>query len=404
MHRLDEAKAKRRLVRRLDRVPFLTPVRDETSHLRHFARFDLAMWVAIRCGKAIDPDSLKGAVRKKWVGKALHGNDERYMGQAFLMGRRTYWILGPGRKRIGTIGVQVKPFSWPAAIEISHLSVIPKYRRQGIAHKALAAVVDAAFKDSEIERVGLSADWCNRAALKFYLAQGMWVRSWKHDVNFYVDRDDPARLGAWRVVVSGELACFVHHDKVLVTAFNKGDRLDWRVLAQMDDDLRRAVDGTFAVWLGVHGWPLIRSDQLWGRQINLGFSDCGHCEGLAWRSRGFERYNKEHGWLVPQRNVSLTTLPTFVSAEEAGDIVAIKLSDGQKYQYPKALINGTLKGIKLSADRCEVLFRVAGGADDFLDVPQLQCELRSKERIEQGISWVQQQRETTQRAATGESE
>ena len=90
--------------------------------------------------------------------------------------------------------------------------------------------------------------------------------------------------------------------RVLIKARRLGERLEWRETPEMtsraDSEVRWLAPGTFAVALATRGWPLLTSDDAWRRQLEQGFSDGGGPEGLAFKIRSFEAWNRKNGWRV----------------------------------------------------------------------------------------------------------
>jgi hypothetical protein len=71
----------------------------------------------------------------------------------------------------------------------------------------------------ERDRLLVSCHWGNDNALRFYLAQGMWVLHWKHEIHFATWRDRPPL----QMKVEGSRAHFLVHDRVVGVADNRGD-------------------------------------------------------------------------------------------------------------------------------------------------------------------------------------
>jgi GNAT superfamily N-acetyltransferase len=311
-----------------------SPLTHGADDVEEFARFELANWTAIRLGEDVDTAQFRdAAVRESFIKRALEPEDAPYLSRPFTLGRRLYWLTCNG-KRVGTIGFRVVPASQRPTIEISDLFVSPQSRNRGLGAGALKFVRDAAFEVG-IECVRLETEWSAQRSLRFYLKQSMWSNGWKRGLRMVFSKDLPT----WHVQVERDQARFVSGERLLGVATNKGDRLGWQLGPDVDDSLRSHLEATAALQLAVMGWPLIRDDERWQRQLKSGAGDWGDHEVLAGRIRGFERHIKRKGWLQPATNPSFLSLPRFASVKVLRDRLQVQLSDGREYPMPFMLIN-----------------------------------------------------------------
>lgn len=73
--------------------------------------------------------------------------------------------------------------------------------------------------------------------------------------------------------------------------------------------------GTFSVALAVNGFPLITSEDAWRAQLRRGFSDIGGPEGLAFKIRRFEAWDRKQGWLTPASRIPGLDYPDWDAVE-----------------------------------------------------------------------------------------
>jgi RimJ/RimL family protein N-acetyltransferase len=180
------------LTEQLSRETSVEPLTRDPADVESFIRVEYASWVSIRCAQHLDPDELRDPkLLEHWKTRAVDQGE--HPDRLFEFGRRPYWVVNSG-ERVGTIGFAVKPGTMLPTIEVSSVFVRPKYRRQGWATRILRLLRDSAFEVG-IKRVELGAAWGNQTALRCYLQQGMWVRSWKHSLKLYF-ASDKARLFA----------------------------------------------------------------------------------------------------------------------------------------------------------------------------------------------------------------
>ncbi|WP_405879076.1 GNAT family N-acetyltransferase [Streptomyces sp. NBC_01136] len=282
---------------------------------RRFGLWDLASLAEGALGECVDPDSLTVTREKELrVRLGSHGRAHRHEDEY----RRRYWIWpqhehapgpGPGSAHasgpLGTIAVD----TWPAgagALRVWSLYVHPVARRCGLAAAALGTVYDACRAEG-LHGFRLDAHWTWQNSVRYYLARGLWVTSWKHALGFarlsYLPRyevresEDEGEL-TFLVAGSGGSAQWVP----LLVAGDQGGRLRLRETAEYAGlpDERAAVRlyarSTLALHLAVRGRPLIRGEEEWADAGD--WCDIGEPEGLAYRIGAFERTARDDGWRV----------------------------------------------------------------------------------------------------------
>src|SRR5207253_3201480 len=110
-------------------------------------------------------------------------------------------------------------------------------------------------------------------AVRFYLARGMWVASWKRTIVFCSDPGTPVP----RIDVGDSAKLSIEREDetiVLARAERIGDAL---CLAEPDSALDKDenlgnaawnAEGTLSLAVALHGWPLVRSPQHWEKHYH----------------------------------------------------------------------------------------------------------------------------------------
>lgn len=253
-----------------------------------FFNFELASLVETHLGKQLNPESFDESARTYWSRKFqtdLSYNRSQPQNMWFWLMAREGWVgilccssrLGHGR------------------ISVDSLYVLPEYRGSGHGKRVLLAVRDAAWL-ADFKEVRLETGWTFPRAPSFYMHQKMWVIGWKDALLLAFRRDLPQ----WGTAFSGDTATFSAGEGApLITVQRHVDRLLWEEPeGDREAHVRWRARSTFALVLALAGWPLIRSDELWQEQLDLGFSDVGGPEGLAFKVRVFEAWAREQGWQV----------------------------------------------------------------------------------------------------------
>src|SRR5262249_11042091 len=141
--------------------------------------------------------------------------------------------------------------------------------------------------------VRLETCWAWQKALRFYLDAGMWVRMWKHDIDFWFEAGLPAPLfdiGEASATVSVEVE---GQHTLLVCADRSSDQLvladGYRGKDERVSELSWDARSTLAVALATRGWPLLDSPN-WKRGWH---GDACDPEGLADRIVCWEAWDKK---------------------------------------------------------------------------------------------------------------
>jgi hypothetical protein len=266
---------------------------------RRFALWELASLAEGALGERVEPDALIPSAERRLrarlgsIGRE-YPDDGRF--------RRRYWLVGGGGVPVGTVALD----TWPKGsgqLGVSSLYVRPSERRAGLAWAALDVVYRATLAEG-LRGFRLDAHWTWQDAVRYYLARGLWVVSWKHDLGF-------ARMpGLPRYEVRDEgdrLVLLVEEGRVLTPLLSARRERSWLRLEEMQayrrlaaDRPGRWVDGyarsTLAVHLAVRGWPLVRSAESWAQAWQ--WSDIGEPEGLAYKIDLFEETASSSGWRV----------------------------------------------------------------------------------------------------------
>ncbi|MET0388745.1 MAG: GNAT family N-acetyltransferase [Polyangiales bacterium] len=348
-----------------------------------FTDFQVASLVEIRLGTVLAPE-LARKERSQWLTLGLD-EGERILGP-FAHRQHPYWVTD-GDTRVGTIAFSVTPGAWAPTIEVSNVYVLPSHRRQGWGGRMLGALRDLAFAQG-FERVMLRPEWVNQPGLQFYCSQRMWVQNWKHSFVLYFGKSTPA----WDLTVVGQQARFTIAGQVRAIAEQRGHTLDWTLMDGVERALAYDIEATCALQLAVMGWPLIRSEDKWQRQIRAGFSDGGDFEGLAFKIRNFERHIRRKRWRLPaRRNPSFVTLPTIIGLQHTGDQTECALSDGTKLVIPHEYLEPSppsdhdpLQETRMFHD--EVVWVLRSGADSCMSLEHMLWLNKSPEHLEQTLA------------------
>lgn len=362
--------------------PCLVPLANTEVDIRLMADYDLTSFVTSRCGENLDPDDLQDPkMRDHWV--CIATNEGEDLGSYFGFGLRPHWIVHEG-ERIGTMGYLVHETGFDTAIELFSVYVRPRYRRNGWASRILQRIRNAAF-DVGIDRMLVSCEWGNQNALQFYLAQGLWVHSWKRNIRMCIRKGEPALS----VLIEGSRATFYVDDRVIGIADNQGERLGWQLL---DADLQWQVEATVPVCLALMDWPTIRSDEQWQKQIRAGTSDGGAFESLALRIRSFERHLRRRGWKVPAPNPSFAAMPKLAEVQQLDDRFDVTLSDGRSYALPYEVLEPTpttenpLTDVSIS-EADDLHYTLRGGEQGYENVDHILWLNQSAEHLQEMVGF-----------------
>jgi GNAT superfamily N-acetyltransferase len=292
---------------RLARIDSLEPIGPADEEL--FGQFDLASLVENRLGVILEPEGLDDRARQRWAPRVTE--DPRSLTWGGSEFARGYWIVHGGQ-RVGTIAVWTSCLG-SEVIRVDSLFVSPRARRSGVARQALLAVHQSGMAEG-LAGIRLETEWCWQGAVRFYVAIGMWVRGWKRSLDFVWRRELPA----YHVEGDRDAARFVLDDgRPPIEARREGDRLAWR-----ESKVDPLAPGTFALALALDGFPLLRSEEAWRRQLDQGFSDFGGPEGLAFKIQHWEAWARKHDWRVDTPRIPGLDMPDWEAflrrATEAG--------------------------------------------------------------------------------------
>jgi ribosomal protein S18 acetylase RimI-like enzyme len=258
---------------------------------------DLASLAENRLGLRIEPGGLTATERRELIQRA--SLEHEGLGRWQAESSSAYWLVH-GTDRVGTVALS-RSLLGHSLLGVSSLHVHSARRREGHAARALEAIFAASLA-ADLSGIRLSTDFSWQLAVRFYLKLGFWVRSWKRSLDFVRRKDLPP----WHVTTAGDVASFIvvheNEPQVLIEARRAGRRLDWVETLRAESargEVAWLAPGTFALALAVRGFPLITSDAAWAAQLKRGFSDLGGPEGLAFKIRRFEAWDRKHGWITP---------------------------------------------------------------------------------------------------------
>ncbi|GKQ38180.1 hypothetical protein ALMP_47140 [Streptomyces sp. A012304] len=288
-----------RVHERLTACPRLRPV--GFGEGRRFGLWELASLIEGAQGTCVDPDSLTVATERQWrLRLGASGREQRHGDDH----RRRYWICPPGSPRdpLGTVAVDTWSLG-AGALHVSSLYVHPVARRAGLASAALDTVYEACRAEG-LSGFRLETYWTWQPTVRYYLARGLWVTSWKHTLGLarlsYLPRYEVRENVGEEVVF---LTAGPEGDMVpLLVAGSDGGRLRLRETPQYRragddrDAVRVYALSTLALHLAVRGRPLVRGEEEWARAHR--WCDIGEPEGLAYRIGVFERVARDGGWRV----------------------------------------------------------------------------------------------------------
>lgn len=237
----------------------------------------------------IDPDRLSPRERMRWLDRLADSYEvpDPALDRVFL---RYLWLL-EGGEPVGTLALPVSSLG-RLDLPVWSLWIHPAHRRRGVAARVLRAAHDAA-RHAGMRGVRVDTHWVWQRAVRFYLAQRMWVVSWKrsigfswiHDLPRYEIIDAPGRV-TLAVRARGELTPWL-------TATREDDRL---VLHETHHEGQPLAHATLGLALAVRGWPLVRSPEHWARRHRS--MDIGEVEGLAAKIVVFEDLARAWRWDV----------------------------------------------------------------------------------------------------------
>jgi GNAT superfamily N-acetyltransferase len=299
----------------LAQVPLLRPVdADSTSERRLWRACELCTYLGYRLGPCPDPCTLSDEAIADWCRRGL-ARGEVLSDPAEMDWYQPYWVVLGGRP-IGTVALMVQDPGWGAPnLWVASLYIFPESRRSGWG-TLIMAVLEGVVRCLGLGGIRLDTEWVWQGAVRFYLRQGYWVANWKRGLSLVRYCQDPA----YRVWSESNLMMFaicpghrrIDEDaglegtreapRVLISARRRGETLIWQEhlptggAGESDQGPRASPASTFALWLAVSGWPLIRGSGSWGERYR--WSDAGMPEGLAYKIAIFEAYARHLGFAV----------------------------------------------------------------------------------------------------------
>ena len=281
----------------LERRGVIEPLARRRADARLWLAYELAALIEGHFHRIVDVAALGVTERRAWERRVT--SEYRLFSPLNDEFRRAYWLLHDD-ERVGTLAVG-SMLRGRASIWISSLYVRPDRRRRGIAARTLEAA-DAAARAAGLDGIRLETSWCWQPAIRFYLARGFWVRSWKHSIGFVRS----IGLPDYHVAFEGSHARFSVSlppgHTALLEARQRHNALAWTELpacaslSGSHPELRYHAAATLALHLAVRAWPLIRSNEHWNDRWN--WSDWGMPEGLACKIPLFEHEAAESGYDV----------------------------------------------------------------------------------------------------------
>lgn len=293
--------------------------RPEGSDVILWKDHQLASLAELHLGLLVDPRAITDAQRADLLARATH--EGRIVGpsehtRAFFVEREA--------ERVATFAIG--PPLGGRAIHLDSLYVHPDARRGGLGRRVLELVARAA-RTHGLDGYQLETSYCWADTVRFYLRQRLWVRMWKRELQL----TEESELPRYEVAFDGDTATFTwtsegDAEASVIIATKHGERLGWReegALAREPegrfDEARWRADGTFALHLAMHGWPLLRSAAQWEAQLEQGYSDAGGPEGLAYKIQIWVAYAATRGWRSTSPRIPGLPMPTWAELEAEWD-------------------------------------------------------------------------------------
>lgn len=264
--------------------------RVEPEDERLWTDCDHASLAENRLGDTTDPRTLDDARRLLWEERvtdeplAKPSKRERW-------GIRCFWLLDSGAP-VGTIAL-ARSAQGSTLLRMSSLYVFREHRGRGVGTRALGAVLEALGRHDLGMRLDTSWPWHDTVA--WYLRRGMWVRSWKRDLELCRTVAMPAAILTFEENRASVGARVDGEFLELVVAEREGDTLTSFETLPLNERTRQVewlADSTLSLALAVRGWPLVlpgKSADKWG-------GDAGPPEAIARRIVLWEAWYEKRGW------------------------------------------------------------------------------------------------------------
>ncbi len=275
----------------------MRPVGDaRADHVRYLDR-DLAVMVENYFSTTLDPDALDEAARAAWWARMDAGWSRPSDNPRETYVRR-YWLVDDGVV-VGTLGHQKDPGNH--LVYLFSLYVTPSARGRRVASRALSLAERSAVAAGYFG-IAVPTLWLWQRAVRYYLREGLWVRMWKHDLQFQRCPSFPRMECTFDAT---EARCSMEVDGAMtemLRARRDGSVLElekteayaalWRETKYYE--IASSLESTFAVRLALEGWPLVRAENV-GREV---YSDMGSPEALADKIEWWEALGRDAGYVV----------------------------------------------------------------------------------------------------------
>ncbi len=278
---------------------------------------ELCTYLEYRLPGAPDPRSMTDAAIWDWSRRGL-ASGERLGDPAELGDYFPYWLVIDG-SCVGSLALALQDPGWGESfLWVASLYLFKEWRRHGYGG-VIMAELEALAACLGLGGIRLETEWVWQDAVRLYLRRGFWVANWKRGLSLVRYVSDPSyavRSHACRLdfMLESQLGPATA-PLPLISASREGNRLvleDHR-LAQRSraavTGSRGAVEPTFALWLAVAGWPLIRSPEHWAERHR--WSDTGMPEGLAYKITLFEAYARRCGFRVETPRIPGLSYPAW---------------------------------------------------------------------------------------------
>ena len=292
----------------LVRAGVLAPAALDGPEARAWLDCDLASLAENWLGDRLDPRELDDARRADWQARAL---EERPMSLTRRSEyERCYWLLDDG-ERAGTMALATGTRGGKR-LYLASLYVLPTHRGRSLGRRVMTSVMDTLRRHG----LGLRLDtsWCWQRTVRFYVKLGLWVQMWKRDLSLCWDPATPPPRFSISDTTASLSVDLGDASVVLASARRRGDALELDETTReraRDERLGEAywtAESTFALWLALHGWPLVRSPEAWKRSH---YSDAGPPEALAYKLTLWEAWARKRGWIVETPRIPGVEYPTW---------------------------------------------------------------------------------------------